>query len=379
MCIIVAKPKNVAMPNMDTLAKCFEHNDDGAGIMFNHDGMVHGYKGLMTFDQVKAKIAEIERDYGNLKPKGVVLHFRIGTHGSNIPANTHPFPLGRGYDSMRKLSWVADQGFAHNGIIYKYTSHDDVRKHNVSDTMVFGKHCASPMSQWTDLAKDSKARDILDLICNGKLAFMNGDGVISTCGHFVRSKDALYSNSTFRQAKTVYSYTPRAACSYSSYYDNDDWYDSLYKNRPQHNTVPCQTRLLVSQIAPITTSSCACSSIRSMRRTTRERKSSCLQTCPCERRARYEWMYRQCKTATKPEPRPAIVQQHFRAGTMSRSSFTGALWTRRCVGCAQWPRVCRPRRSDSGNHRLAEWRRLTPVPNTRTQRRNAHGQQHQPA
>jgi predicted glutamine amidotransferase len=233
MCIIVAKPKNVSMPSEETMRMCFTNNPDGAGFMLNHNGRVYGFKGLMTFDDFLKKLKQVERRFGNLREKGVVMHFRIGTHGTNIPANTHPFPVTNDYRRMRKTNWIADQGMAHNGIIYKTSSHQDVKKNDVSDTMVFNRYCVAPLARFTNITTDQKTRDILEMIASSKLAFMDGTGKISTCGSFERVGGILYSNSSYKQAKykTQNKYTSTAKTSgyYGSY--GYSWDDEIFEER----------------------------------------------------------------------------------------------------------------------------------------------------
>lgn len=199
MCIIVAKPANIAMPSVEILANCFDRNPDGAGFMFNHKGKVYGFKGLMTFEEFMDKLDYAEKKYGSFKEKGAVFHFRIGTHGTNIPANTHPFPITSKYKEMRQTAWVAQQGIAHNGVLYNFSYHADVKNEDVSDTMVFTKYCVAPLAQYTDLATDSKIRDILNYISGtSRLAFMDGSGTIATCGTFERDGGILYSNDGYK-------------------------------------------------------------------------------------------------------------------------------------------------------------------------------------
>lgn len=226
MCIIVAKPRGVAMPDIDILTKCFNSNHDGAGFMFAHNGVVRGYKGFMTFAQMIAKLDELENEFGDWTEKSIVLHFRIGTHGTNIPSNTHPFPLGCGYRSMRKLEWTAEQGLAHNGIIYDLSKHADVKKYNVSDTMVFVKHYATPISRWTNIVRDTDAQRILDAICGGKLALMDGSGKIATCGYFYEEDGVLYSNTSYRKNEMVMQGNWSGYSNNNGYYYGYDEYDS---------------------------------------------------------------------------------------------------------------------------------------------------------
>ena len=41
MCVIVAKEKGIVMPDKNILKTCFNHNPDGAGIMWNQGNAVH--------------------------------------------------------------------------------------------------------------------------------------------------------------------------------------------------------------------------------------------------------------------------------------------------------------------------------------------------
>jgi hypothetical protein len=197
MCIIIAKPINVAMPSEEIIRNCFSSNPHGAGFMLNYNGLVYGFKGFMHVEHLIDAIKQVEKQIGDLTPRGVVLHFRIGTHGNNDQANTHPFPLSADYEDMKKLQWVARQGFAHNGIITKTTRHPDVELYGVSDTMVFGKLFAAPIAGWTNIATDQDALNVLDVIADSKLAFMDGEGNISTCGSFIKDEGLLFSNYSY--------------------------------------------------------------------------------------------------------------------------------------------------------------------------------------
>ena len=47
MCIAIAKPIGVEIPNDDILTNCFNNNPDGAGFAFNHNNEVVIRKGYM--------------------------------------------------------------------------------------------------------------------------------------------------------------------------------------------------------------------------------------------------------------------------------------------------------------------------------------------
>lgn len=217
MCIIVAKNAGIPMPSTEILRNCFNNNPDGAGFMLAAKNSVYGFKGLMTFEEFADELAHAEKRFGKLDKLPVVLHFRITTHGSSVAGNTHPFPLKGGYREMRKTQWCADQGFAHNGIIYK-TSHDpDIKKHKVSDTMVFAKKYAAPIAKYASIASDPALLDMLYEIADSKLCFLNKKGKIATRGDFIEQDGVLYSNTSFREerkaSKNIYCYD------FDSYYD----------------------------------------------------------------------------------------------------------------------------------------------------------------
>lgn len=206
MCIIVAKPAGAKMPDKKIIENCFYNNPDGAGIMLNHNGKVYGFKGFMSLEAFNAKLAQLEKKYGKLTGKNVVMHFRIGTHGANIAANTHPFPVVSSYKSMRELEWVSGLGMAHNGIIDCVSRHIDVKKENVSDTMVFIKRVVNPIASKANLIKSDKLLEAIWLASDSKLAFMDGQGGLKVLGDFVYQDGIYYSNTSYSHIKQQYSY-----------------------------------------------------------------------------------------------------------------------------------------------------------------------------
>lgn len=217
MCIIVAKSAGVKMPADNLLSNCFTNNPDGAGIMVSAKGKVYGFKGLMTYDAFTAKLHQIEKRFGDLDKLNVVMHFRIKTHGTVIAANTHPFPVTSSYKAMRKLEWVADLGMAHNGIIDATCHHPDVKKENVSDTMVFIKRIVAPVVEQTSIMKNDKLLEALRLSADSKLAFMDGKRLV-VLGDFKYIDGIYYSNSSYEAVKYT-NWLPYA-------WDDDDAWDA---------------------------------------------------------------------------------------------------------------------------------------------------------
>ena len=99
MCVAIIKPMGRDLPTDDILERCFQKNLDGAGIAYQNKNKT-GFnivKGLITYKNFKDKLTEIVGAMGGeekAKERLILLHFRIGTHGSKSdPKHTHPFPL----------------------------------------------------------------------------------------------------------------------------------------------------------------------------------------------------------------------------------------------------------------------------------------------
>ena len=139
MCIIVAKNKGVKLPSRATLRECFKNNKDGAGLMYVKNGKVIIDKGFMTFEDLNRKIKSLKREFkSDLTNKAIVFHFRIGTHGQNDKATTHPFPISNKFEDLRATHFETDIAMAHNGIRSAY-NYDKI----LSDTQSFIKDYVS--------------------------------------------------------------------------------------------------------------------------------------------------------------------------------------------------------------------------------------------
>ena len=99
MCIIITKEKGAKPLPKEVFENCWDHNPDGAGILY-HDGSCSTLiKGIMKREDFLKKAKE-----ANQKENSFIIHTRIATHGSVKPENTHPFV-------SKSL------GFAHNGTL----------------------------------------------------------------------------------------------------------------------------------------------------------------------------------------------------------------------------------------------------------------------
>lgn len=225
MCIIVAKNKGVELPTKKTLQQCFERNKDGAGIMYVKDNKVIIEKGLMTFQEFYQKLRSIKKMFGgNLTNKAIVFHFRIGTHGENDKATTHPFPISNNFNDLRATYFETDIAMAHNGIISAY-NYDSI----LSDTQTFIRDY---VSVFKDLKKNFyKNNKVMEIISNeanissNKLCFLDNKENIYWYGNKVVDNGVIYSNETYKP------YTYKSYRSYSYNYDYDYWYGySSYSN-----------------------------------------------------------------------------------------------------------------------------------------------------
>lgn len=225
MCIIVYKPKDVDMPKDGTLVNCFVGNPDGAGYMFTENNKVHIKKGFMDY---KNFYDSLMNDYYNVgKSTPFVLHFRIGTQGGNIPANTHPFPISQTMSDLQQLDKVCDVAMAHNGILsitstgyYSYKN-----KVTTSDTMDFITEYLSlivTQSDWYKAKSFDKSKLLIERLIghSNKFAIMSNDGHTELIGDFIYDKKdkCYYSNTSYEKSP----YTYRSYDSIEEKKSNDD-------------------------------------------------------------------------------------------------------------------------------------------------------------
>lgn len=194
MCIISCVPKGLALEE-SIVKRMWNTNSDGAGFMYAEDGQLHVEKGFMTLDAfLKA--------YEPHAHKGIVLHFRIKTHGALNEVNTHPFLVND------------DLAFAHNGVIQGFGSQEH------SDTWHFNEEVIKPLQREVQSFLHIKpiTQMISDRIGWSKLVFMNNQGEVNIINKEKgdESSDGIwFSNSGWRAPKSYSSnhFKPK------SYYD----------------------------------------------------------------------------------------------------------------------------------------------------------------
>ena len=210
MCVIVYKNVGVKFPSKETLKNCFENNPDGAGYMFPADNRVHIRKGFNTFNKFWKALTKTRKVYGDDIP--YVLHFRISTQAHGRMDCTHPFPLSKNMEDLRLLNCSCSFGIAHNGIIsltsssyYSYGKWDDfgyMKQITYSDTMKFITDYLSLIIKDKCYYKDKDKLELIEKLCDSKLAIMDSSGYVQLIGDFVKDANGVvYSNESYKTHK----------------------------------------------------------------------------------------------------------------------------------------------------------------------------------
>lgn len=229
MCIIVVKEKDVKLPKREYLKNCFMNNDDGAGLMYTDNGDVVIEKGFMSWSDFEKRFDELCDAYNNFEGKSLVCHFRIGTQGKNDEHTCHPFPITTKHKFLRKTNFRTDIGMVHNGIISEFGAASkyarlDNRDSLLSDTQLFIRYCVASFKALNrNFYKNEQVMNYLDIVCGGKLAFLDKEDNVYTLGTYTSKDGVLYSNDTY--SRDWYS-------RYSYYGYHDDYYYDGYTYSP---------------------------------------------------------------------------------------------------------------------------------------------------
>jgi len=248
MCIAIYSPMGTETPSEQYLHTSWENNPDGAGFAFNtDDGRVKILKGFMTWESFLETYKKY-RDECDFKNRGVLIHFRISTHGGICPECTHPFPLTSDNGTLQKLTATSNYAVIHNGII-SLTAPEARTLQHMSDTMVFVSKYLSKIAQYKKWFDNPVTWELIYQLADSKLAVLQGDGSIKATYGFTQDADGnFYSNATYKEERVRYSYKyPYASgypytSSYSgtsrAYYYDDDDDDDYYANAHPKSTSP---------------------------------------------------------------------------------------------------------------------------------------------
>lgn len=197
----------------------WESNPDGAGFAFNtNDGRVRIVKGLMTWKDFYSTFKAYSNKYDFYK-RGVLIHFRIATHGGVNPECTHPFPLSNDSKMLQKTDTMASFAIIHNGKI-DLTAYDTYSKTKMSDTMIFVQKYLTKLASNAKWFYNPDNMDLIHELINSKMAILNSRGEIRSTEGFTKDKDGnFYSNDTYKVPRIRYTYTtptPSSSTTYSS-------------------------------------------------------------------------------------------------------------------------------------------------------------------
>jgi len=157
--------------------------------MFTHKGKVCGMKGFMTFNALENTLRAsnlVDEEDRVTDALALTFHFRLATHGSKSPQNTHPFPVSENLKDLKAIEWEADYGVAHNGVL----DVDDIPE-DCSDTQAY---ISQALCEY-DLDDQEDLMDIRVETAGSRLFILKGDGSYTLTGEWSRnSQGVLYSN-----------------------------------------------------------------------------------------------------------------------------------------------------------------------------------------
>ncbi len=227
MCIAIYSLKGTEIPTDDILKTCFRNNNDGAGFCFNTDNnQVQIVKGFMDFESFITAFHEYDRRYC-FKNRGVLLHFRITTHGGTNPSNCHPFPISNSSKHLKKTKFTSNYAVIHNGIISLCAD----KKSELSDTMLFIKDYLSKISSNKGWFYNKKNIELIETLIDSKMAILNGNGEIVATSGFHKGEDGnYYSNTSYKT-------------SYYGLYDYS-FFDSWFDYEPETEEIQLECPLM---------------------------------------------------------------------------------------------------------------------------------------
>lgn len=239
MCIAIYSPKGNKVPCEKYLKESFESNPDGAGFAFNLHKKVKIVKGMMTWASFWETFQRYDKQY-NFKDRGVLIHFRIQTHGGVVPECTHPFPLVADEGQLHKLETTANYAVEHNGVI-SLTSSEAHKREKMSDTMVFIEKYLSRIATNEGWFNNPQNFELIYELAESKIAILDGKGNIHATYGFTKDEDGnYYSNSSYKEARVTKYSAQYWSDYYAKYYsdyneDYDCWgnFGSGYKNYKQ--------------------------------------------------------------------------------------------------------------------------------------------------
>ena len=221
MCIAIYKLCGNELPTKERLQNCFRSNPDGCGFSYSYRGTVYTHKGFFNFEKFYEKLIDCDKRY-NLKGQGVLIHFRITTHGLTNAANCHPFALTSNEHRLRATFTKSQYSVIHNGICSCTSS---TKKEPLSDTALFVRDYLSKIATYKDWFHNPHTIKFIEQLIDSKMAILHSNGEIIATKGFHKADDGNY-------------YSNR---SYENYYGGiygygfyDDWYSGYFSNEAKY-------------------------------------------------------------------------------------------------------------------------------------------------
>jgi predicted glutamine amidotransferase len=200
MCIAIVN-KSGTLP-LETFTASFKNNPDGIGIAFTDGDEVRTIRTMDKPDQLHTRYLEIRET----NPHPILIHARIGTHGSKDLGNVHPFKVNK------------ETALIHNGIVdapnYRPDRSDtwhlvDLLKMMHRPADLFDK--TAPAHQW-----------LKELAGYSKIALLNAQGETVIIGEDKGTwlDGTWYSNGTYKESC---SYIDKGGRSYASLWEDEQY------------------------------------------------------------------------------------------------------------------------------------------------------------
>jgi predicted glutamine amidotransferase len=205
MCVIIATSERSKLPSHEIITQCARHNSDGGGFMFHKDGKVHIHKGYITAGKL---ISDVEAWVPETSP--IVIHFRLGTHGSVRPELCHPYPVTKNFDRLCQLDLECSYGVAHNGI-FSYTK---AETGDYNDTQHFIADTLTDVIRYIEI--DGVRKVLIAALGSNKLALLSARGKLRLLGSFEKDNDVWFSNKHWEPITITNNYRGYGASHYKS-------------------------------------------------------------------------------------------------------------------------------------------------------------------
>lgn len=222
MCIAIYKLCGNELPTKEKLQNCFRSNPDGAGFSYSYKNTVYTYKGYFNFDKFYSKLMDCDKKY-NLKEQGVLIHFRIATHGLTNASNCHPFALTSNERKLTASFTKSCYSVIHDGICT--CTNSTTKKEPLSDTARFVRDYLSKIATYKDWFHNPHTIKVIEQLIDSKMAILHSNGeIIATSGFHKADDGNYYSNHSYKD--TYYGFY---GCGFLG-----DWYNDYRTSEEQY-------------------------------------------------------------------------------------------------------------------------------------------------